>query len=168
MAKNKTKIIHVDAYDGDCFGVSLSSGHTILLELGSRTHEPAFAALIERGMFDKPKTDGKRLYWPDGPSLALAEIFAMVAQSGGKPQESTDSSTPIEKKKARALTISGAIATVLSGIFIACGIFDAIRRSEYQNIGMNTPVVVLTALIFIAGVAALAIGLKRMKSAEVD
>ena len=72
----------------------------------------------------------------------------------------------MEKKKAKTLTICGAIAAVLSGLFIAYGIFDAIERSEYQNVGMNTPIIILAALVFIAGVAALVIGLKKMKSAK--
>jgi hypothetical protein len=85
MENKEAKILHVDAYDGDCFGVTLSSGHTILLELGGRICEPSFAALIERGVFDKPQTDGERLFWQDGPSFTIAEILAMVAQSGDKP-----------------------------------------------------------------------------------
>ena len=72
----------------------------------------------------------------------------------------------MEKKKARILTICGAVATLLSGILITVGILDAIERSEYQNIGMNTPVVIITALIFIASVAALVIGLMKMRSAK--
>ena len=58
------------------------------------------------------------------------------------------------KKKWRTLTVGGAIAAVLSGVFIVYGIFDAIQRSQYQDIGMNTPAVVIAALIFIAGAAA--------------
>lgn len=72
----------------------------------------------------------------------------------------------MKKKKTHILTICGAIAAVLSGLFIAYGIFDAIERSKYQDIGMNTPVVVIAALIFIAGAAMFVIGLKKMKSAK--
>jgi hypothetical protein len=78
-------ILKVEAFDGDCFGVTLSSGHTILLEFGNRIREPSFAALIERGVFDKPQTDGERVFWQDGPAFTVTEILAMVAQSGGKP-----------------------------------------------------------------------------------
>ena len=74
----KPGIVNVEAFDDDCFGVTLESGHTILLELGGRIHEPAFAALIENGAFGKPKTDGGRLYWQGGPSITLAEIFEML------------------------------------------------------------------------------------------
>lgn len=68
------------------------------------------------------------------------------------------------KKNAHILTVCGAIAAVLSGLFIAYGIYDAIERSQYQNIGMNAPVIVIAALVFIAGVAMFVIGLKKMKS----
>jgi hypothetical protein len=72
----------------------------------------------------------------------------------------------MEKKKARILTICGAVAAVLSAIVIVIGIIDAVARSEYQNVGMNTPVVIILGLVFIAGVAAFVVGLKKMKSAK--
>ena len=72
-------IARVDSFDGDCFDVTLSNGHTIMLELGDRIEEPAFAKLIERKLFDRPQTDGKRLYWINGPSYTVEEIFTMLA-----------------------------------------------------------------------------------------
>lgn len=76
------KITHVGALDGDSFGITLESGHTILLELGGRIHEPAFAALIENGDFCRPYTDGAKLYWPGGMSLTLKEILDMLLCQG--------------------------------------------------------------------------------------
>lgn len=75
----KPTIVQVGALDGDCFDITLSNGHAILLELGSRIKEPEVAVLIENGCLDKPQTDGERLYWPGGLSLTLAEIFSMLA-----------------------------------------------------------------------------------------
>lgn len=75
-------IASVDSLDGDCFDVTLSNGHVILLDFSGRIKEPAFAALIERKLFDRPQTDGKRLYWIDGPSYTVAEILTMLASSG--------------------------------------------------------------------------------------
>lgn len=72
-------IARVDALDGDCFDVTLSNGHTILLELGDRIDEPVFAKLIAQKLFDRPQTDGKRLYWIDGPSYTVEDIFNMLA-----------------------------------------------------------------------------------------
>ena len=72
------KIVSVGALDGDSFGITLESGHTILLELAGRVHEPVFAELIQSGMFCKPLTDGERIYWPGGPSITVAEILEML------------------------------------------------------------------------------------------
>lgn len=80
----KPTIVQVGALDGDCFDITLSNGHAILLDLGSRIKEPEFAALIENGCLEKPQTDGARLYWPEGPSLTLAEIFSMLT-AGDNP-----------------------------------------------------------------------------------
>lgn len=69
----------------------------------------------------------------------------------------------MKRKKAQILAICGAVIAVLSGLLIAYGIFEAVERSQYQNIGMNTPVVRITALACIAGAAMLVIGLQKMR-----
>lgn len=71
-------IASVNSLDSDCFDVSLSNGHVLLLDFSGRINEPAFTALIEARLFDRPQTDGKRLYWPGGPSFTLLEIFSMI------------------------------------------------------------------------------------------
>lgn len=80
------KIVSVGALDGDSFGITLESGHTILLELGSRIQEPTFAALVENGDFCKPRTDGERIYWPGGVSITLEEILGMLLSPGDAVQ----------------------------------------------------------------------------------
>lgn len=80
------KIIDVGALDGDTFGITLESGHTILLELGNRIHEPAFTALIENRDFCKPRTDGEKIYWPGGMSITLKEIIEMLLSRGNAGQ----------------------------------------------------------------------------------
>lgn len=82
MESGQLKIVSVGALDGDSFGITLESGHTILLEFGSRIGEPAFAALVESGDFCKPRTDGKRIYWPGGASITLEEILGMLLSPG--------------------------------------------------------------------------------------
>ncbi len=72
----------------------------------------------------------------------------------------------MEKKKWRSLRIGGAIISALSALFIIYGIFDAIKQSEYRNVGMNTPVIVMAILILIAGVVMFVVGSKNMKSAK--
>ena len=85
-AMAKSKILRVEAFDGDSFGITLESGHTILLELGDRIHEPAFAALIQSGDFCKPYTDGEKLCWPGGMSLTLQEILEMLLSKSNQHQ----------------------------------------------------------------------------------
>ena len=82
MESGRLKIVSVGALDGDSFGITLESGHTILLELGSRIREPAFAALVENGEFCKPRTDGERIYWLGGASITLEEILEMLLSPG--------------------------------------------------------------------------------------
>lgn len=74
-------ISSVDALDGDCFDVSLSNGHAILLDLSSRIREPAFAEIIKANVFDRPQTDGKHLFWIGGPSLTVLDIFKMLTSA---------------------------------------------------------------------------------------
>ncbi len=78
----QSTIVKVEAFDGDAFGITLESGHTILLELGHRTREPAFAALIARGDFSRPYTDGKAICWNGGVSISLGEMLEMLLSHG--------------------------------------------------------------------------------------
>lgn len=81
-AIEQPRIIGVEAFDGDTFGVTLESGHTILLELGHRIRKPAFAALIGSGDFSKPYTHGKSICWPGGAEITLEEILGMLLSPG--------------------------------------------------------------------------------------
>ncbi|MGD9663307.1 MAG: hypothetical protein AB7U63_18830 [Porticoccaceae bacterium] len=85
-AMEQSKIRRVEAFDGDAFGITLESGHTILLELGQRIKEPAFAALIDSRDFCKPYTDGEKLCWPGGMSLTLQEILEMLLSKSNQHQ----------------------------------------------------------------------------------
>ena len=90
-------IAKVGALDGDCFDVTLTNGHSILLELGERVGEPAFVRLIENGLFDRPQTDGKRLYWVTGPSFTVKEIFELLAQRKEVPYDKFDKEKEVMK-----------------------------------------------------------------------
>lgn len=72
-------IVRVDALDSDCFDVTLSNGHAIILEFRKRATEPFFAEVIQSGLFDKPQTDGRRLYWINGPSYTVEDILTILA-----------------------------------------------------------------------------------------
>ena len=82
----QSRIVRVEAFDGDTFGITLESGHTVLLELENRIKEPAFAVLIESGDFCKPYTDGKAICWPGGVSITLVEILGMLLSHGNPAQ----------------------------------------------------------------------------------
>lgn len=85
-AMEQSKIVKVEAFDGDTFGITFKSGHTILLELGNRIMEPAFAALVDRGDFCKPYTNGKAICWPGGNAISLKEILEMLLSPGDATQ----------------------------------------------------------------------------------
>jgi hypothetical protein len=85
-AMEQSRIVRVEAFDGDTFGITLERGHTVLLELEHRIKEPAFAALIESGDFCKPYTDGKAICWPSGVSITLEEILDMLLSRGDAAQ----------------------------------------------------------------------------------
>ena len=89
MVTEQSNIIRVEAFDGNAFGVTLESGHTILLELEDRIREPAFAALIESGDFYKPHTDGKAICWPGGTLITLKEILVMLLSYGNATRNPT-------------------------------------------------------------------------------
>lgn len=82
----QSRIVRVEAFDGDTFGITLESGHTVLLELKHRIKEQAFAALIESRDFCKPYTDGKAICWPGGVSITLEEILEMLLSHGNRAQ----------------------------------------------------------------------------------
>ncbi len=71
-------ILSVGALEGDCFSITLDNGHTILLELADEIERFPFNELIKSNLFDKPKTDGARLFWADGTSLSIAQIFELL------------------------------------------------------------------------------------------
>lgn len=85
-AIEQSRIVRVEAFDGDTFGITLESGHTVLLELEHRINEPAFAALIESRDFGKPYTDGKAICWPGGVSITLEKILEMLLSRGDVAQ----------------------------------------------------------------------------------
>lgn len=72
----------------------------------------------------------------------------------------------MNKKKAMMLSVSGAIMTLLSSILIVIGTLEAIESSQYQNIGLNIPMVILVGAIFIGGIVVLIKGIRELKSTK--
>ena len=58
--------------------IHFDNGQTILLSLESRMNDPQFIELHKNGQLTRPKTDGLRVYWRNGPSLSLEEIMAIT------------------------------------------------------------------------------------------
>ena len=63
--------------------ITFSNEQTVLLPLTEKVHDPAFTGLLEDDRICRPKTDGERVYWTDGPSLSCAEILQMVRGNSG-------------------------------------------------------------------------------------
>ena len=72
------KITQVGALDGDTIDIHLPDGSAVLFCLGPHMDEPRFSMLKEDDRILYPKTDGERVYWRDGPSLTMEEIFALI------------------------------------------------------------------------------------------
>lgn len=72
----------------------------------------------------------------------------------------------MNKKKAMILSVSGAIMTLLSSVLIVIGILEAIESSQYRNVGLNIPMIILVGVLFIVGIIALIKGIREMKSAK--
>lgn len=58
--------------------ISFANGQGVLLPLTEKLHDPEFIRIYEDGRISRPKTDGERVYWIDGPSLSYAEILQLV------------------------------------------------------------------------------------------
>lgn len=58
--------------------ISFTNGQSVLIPLTGKAYDPAFIELFESGRISRPKTDGARIYWIDGPSLSCAEILQLV------------------------------------------------------------------------------------------
>lgn len=74
----------------------------------------------------------------------------------------------MNKKRAVILSVCGTVAVVMAGILIFIGILDGIERSQYQNLTINIPLVLLLGMLFIAGAVMLSIGIRGIKSGKHD
>ena len=57
--------------------VDLDNGSTMLFSLDSKANKPLFKDVL-MNRCGKPKTDGNRVYWPNGASLSLRDMFAIM------------------------------------------------------------------------------------------
>lgn len=69
-------IVRVDILDGQTLDIELSNGHLILFDtqnLPQGNH--SYDRLRDLEVLPRPDTDGKSIFWRDGPKIALEEIL---------------------------------------------------------------------------------------------
>lgn len=84
---SRPRIISVQTYDGDPneIIVQLDNGSVILLELPPPLRgSPAPAGA---GRLSKPRTNGRQVYWQEGPSLTLEEILELLEDEKDIPDK---------------------------------------------------------------------------------
>jgi hypothetical protein len=70
----------------------------------------------------------------------------------------------MKSKKVSVFLIAGGVITALCLCAIVLGAIDYIKQSQYRDLGLNVPGVALSALGLIAGIALIAVGIKKKKS----
>lgn len=61
-------------------GVELSDGSLLLLSFGTLLSGAGRTALRGKEPLPRPLTDGRSVFWQDGPRLTLAEIFNLLTE----------------------------------------------------------------------------------------
>lgn len=73
------KIVRVGALDGNTLEIEISNGSIILLNADLLLAKPPYAHLAVDDRILYPHTDGRILYWNNGPSIGLEEVIALLA-----------------------------------------------------------------------------------------
>lgn len=70
------QIIRVDILDGQTLDIELSNGHLILFDTRQLPIDNKnYDSLRNLEVLPRPCTDGKSIFWKDGPKIALEEIL---------------------------------------------------------------------------------------------
>ena len=88
-----------DDLSGIFLDIHFTNGQAVLLPLTGKAHDPAFTELLENKRIGRPKTDGDRVYWIDGPSLSCAEIqtLHLPRTDGGRVYWSNGASLSLDE-----------------------------------------------------------------------
>lgn len=88
-----------DGLSGLSLDINFTNGQGILLPLTGKAHDPEFIKMYEEGRISRPKTDGERVYWIDGPSLSYAEIqtLHLPRTDGGRVYWSNGASLSLDE-----------------------------------------------------------------------
>ncbi len=60
--------------------VYLDNGHSLLVDMKKKLFTARFSELRDKQVFTATRTDGKVIYWPEGPSLTIGELVELVAK----------------------------------------------------------------------------------------
>lgn len=73
------QITRVDIVDGQTLDIELSNGHLILFDTRRLLEaDPTYGVLRNLEVLPRPSTDGKSIFWRDGPRLVLEEILTQL------------------------------------------------------------------------------------------
>ncbi len=82
-ASGSAKVIRVGAVSGDSLDIDFDNGSILLLSVRLILSLPGVDVLAEDDRIYYPKTDGRSIYWRDGPRpLSVAEILALAGSPG--------------------------------------------------------------------------------------
>lgn len=73
-------ITRVDVVDSQTLDIELSNGHLILFDMRHIMEtDPAYNYLRNLQVLPRPTTDGKSIFWSNGPRLNLSKIMAHLS-----------------------------------------------------------------------------------------
>lgn len=85
----RLRIIRVEATDRESLDIQLSNGNLVILQNMLVLELPGFEGLADNNRILHPKTDGKSIYWRDGPRpLGIDEFLALIGKVGTGKAES--------------------------------------------------------------------------------
>ncbi|MCQ1530288.1 hypothetical protein [Lutispora saccharofermentans] len=77
------QITRADIVDGQTLDIELSNGHLILFDTRRLMEtDPSYEVLRDMEVLPRPETDGRSVFWRDGPRLELEEIMTLLNRQG--------------------------------------------------------------------------------------
>lgn len=84
------RIIKIGALSRDSLDINFNNGSILILRIDLILSLPGFEVLSEDDRIYYPKTDGRSVYWRDGPrSLTVEEILSLAGRSGSSGTHNT-------------------------------------------------------------------------------
>lgn len=79
------QITRVDIVDGQTLDIELNNGHLILFDTRRLLEtNPSYDSLRNLQALPRPNTDGRNIFWCDGPRIALEEILEWLSTQANK------------------------------------------------------------------------------------